>query len=226
LVLEGNKYLSRMTQQFEYSEQPAHPRHYTERYNRFYTHIAPAYGWLVKTFPLWRNWISAVLPHIRGPKVLEVSFGTGSLLSQYADQFSTFGIDYNPRMVHLAQDNLRQDDQHAYLQVADAAALPYESGAFDTLVNTMAFSGYPDSDSAFSELARVLRPGGRIVMVDVNYPRDGNWRGKFLTNAWKAAGDLIRDMGALFEKFSFEFTDEEIGGFGSVHLYVGEKLEE
>jgi hypothetical protein len=44
-----------------------------------------------------------------------------------------------------------------------------------------------------------------------------------LTRLWAGLGDLIRDMDPLFRQFNFDYTDEEIGGFGSVHLYVAEK---
>ena len=87
----------------------------------------------------------------------------------------------------------------------------------------MAFTAYPDGNLALSEMLRVLEPGGRIVMVDINYPSDGNWIGTTLTNAWKAGGDIIRDMPALFAEYGLEWTEEEVGGFGSVHLYVIEK---
>jgi hypothetical protein len=60
-------------------------------------------------------------------------------------------------------------------------------------------------------------------MVDICFPKDGNRPGTFLTNAWKAGGDIIRDMPALFEEFGFEYTDREIWGYGSVHLYVATK---
>ncbi|NIP97768.1 MAG: class I SAM-dependent methyltransferase, partial [Akkermansiaceae bacterium] len=49
-------------------------------------------------------------------------------------------------------------------------------------------------------MRRVLKPGGRLVMVDVNFPRDGNWRGTLLAQGWKAAGDLIRDVPHLFHE--------------------------
>ncbi|MEX2080419.1 MAG: hypothetical protein WEC33_02295 [Dehalococcoidia bacterium] len=58
------------------------------------------------------------------------------------------------------------------------------------------FSGYPDGERAMAELHRVLRRLGR---------------------------DLIRDMPPLFERFDFEVHEEEIGGFGSVHLFVATK---
>jgi ubiquinone/menaquinone biosynthesis C-methylase UbiE len=212
-----------MMLQFDYSEEPTNRKEHTEQYDKFYSRFASAYDWLVKILPIWRNWITAALPLIQGPAVLEVSFGTGYLLSQYADQFNTYGIDYNQRLARVAQENLRQNGKKADLQVANVESLPYKTGAFDTLVNTMAFSGYPDGNLSFSEMSRVLRPGGRIVMVDINYPRDRNWLGRTLTNGWKAGGDIIRDMPAIFNKFDFEFTDKEIGGGGSVHLYVAAK---
>ena len=46
---------------------------------------------------------------------------------------------------------------------------------------------------------------------------------KKLINLWILSGDLVRDMKTLFEKFTFGFTDEEIGGFSTIHKYVAIK---
>ena len=69
----------------------------------------------------------------------------------------------------------------------------------------------------------MLKPAGRLVLIDINYPADGNWLGTRLTELWKYAGDLIRDMDALFHEFSLSHVDREVGGWGSVHLYIAEK---
>lgn len=87
----------------------------------------------------------------------------------------------------------------------------------------MAFSGYPDADRALTEMCRVLRPGGRLTMIDVNYPADGNWIGTALTNWAKRAGDLIRDIPRALDEHGFTSTDTAIGGCGSVHLYIAQK---
>jgi ubiquinone/menaquinone biosynthesis C-methylase UbiE len=209
--------------EFKYSNEPEQSGHHTAQYDQFYTRFAPIYDWLVKTLPIWRNWIGAAISEIQGPRVLEISFGTGYLMTQYAGQFETFGIDYNKHMAQIALTNLRQAVFKVSLQVADVERLPYHTATFDTVLNTMAFTAYPDGQLALSEMRRVLRPGGRVVMVDICFPKDGNRPGAFLTNAWKAGGDIIRDMPALFEEFGFEYTDREIGGYGSVHLYVATK---
>jgi hypothetical protein len=60
-------------------------------------------------------------------------------------------------------------------------------------------------------------------MIDVNYPRNGNRLGTALVGFWRRSGDLIRDMHAVFRDFELDARDEEIGGFGSVHLYVATK---
>jgi hypothetical protein len=73
-----------------YSPEPENGRKYTGDFDQFYSRFAGGYDWLVKAFPPWRNWILSALPWIRGPKVLEVSFGTGFLLTQYADKFNIY----------------------------------------------------------------------------------------------------------------------------------------
>ena len=62
-------------------------------------------------------------------------------------------------------------------------------------------------------------------MIDVNYPSDGNRLGTALVSVWKRSGDLIRDMDRLLGEFGFRVCEREIGGWGSIHLYVATKPE-
>ena len=64
---------------------------------------------------------------------------------------------------------------------------------------------------------------GKLIMVDIDYPRNRNWLGMQATKAWIAMGDIIRDMGKIFEQCNFKYEEKEIGGFGSVHLFIAEK---
>jgi ubiquinone/menaquinone biosynthesis C-methylase UbiE len=196
---------------------------FTAHFDRWYSRIARPYDMAVKMLPVWKRWLSAALPHIRGTRVLEVSFGTGWLLTRYAAGFDSHGVDLNQRMASIARRNLEQAGIEAELVRANVEKLPYPDEVFDTVVNTMAFSGYPDGQRAMSELCRVLRPGGRIVMVDVGCPRDGNHLGCALVAMWRCSGDVIRDMPTLFRRFGLDVEERAVGGFDSVHLYVATK---
>ncbi len=212
-----------MHKPIQYSNEPADRHAFTRKYDAVYTRFARAYDLFSKGWPGWRRWIAHAVPHLRGPRVLEISFGPGYLLTRYADRFETYGIDYNYRLARIAGKNLAQQGMSASLLQANVEALPYRDACFDSLVNTMAFSGYPDAKKAMTEMHRVLRPGGRLIMIDVNYPRNRNWLGVQLTRGWALVGDLIRDMDELFAFCDFSHTDREIGGMGSIHLYVAEK---
>ncbi len=206
-----------------YSEEPQEPGKYLEEFDKFYTRSAGVYNLLVKVLPFWKNWLKQAIPHIRGRRVLEVSFGTGWLLTQYADKFEVEGIDYNQRMVEVARRNLASKNLTAGLKQGNVENLPYEDEAFDTIVNTMAFSGYPDGIRALSEMKRVLGHDGILILIDINYPSNDNWAGRIMTRLWQAGGDIIRDMDSLLNSQGLLFEDSEIGGFGSVHMYLCQK---
>jgi ubiquinone/menaquinone biosynthesis C-methylase UbiE len=206
-----------------YPSEPENQADFTAEFDSFYTRFARIYDWMVRYLPIWKTWLKQTLPHIQGDRVLEVSFGTGYLMTQFAERFKVFGIDYNAAMTQTAKKNLGRKGMIADLQRADVVHLPYADHFFDTLVNTMAFSGYPDGIVALNEMGRVLKPGGRLVLVDISYPKDTNRLGVALTRFWMASGDIIRDMGGLFEESGWKYRVEEIGGFGSVHLYVAQR---
>jgi ubiquinone/menaquinone biosynthesis C-methylase UbiE len=206
-----------------YSEEPADRAAFRDQYDRFYTRTARLYDVAVRRLPGWRGWLRRALPAIRGPRVLEVSFGTGWLLTKYAGRFEVDGVDLNARMVEVASANLRRAGLRANLRQGDVDALPYADATFDTVLCTMAFTGYPDGRAALAEMLRVLAPGGRLVLIDVGYPASGDRLGTWMVKGFKAAGDLIRDMDALFREFGLGYTDEEIGGRGAIHLFVAER---
>ena len=200
-----------------YASEPSDARKFTNEFDRFYTIFAQTYAFFINIFPVWKKWISSVLPYIEGPNVLEISFGTAYLLSHYAEKHNTYAMDYNSKFVKLAN---KKFGTLAKFQQADVEHMPYANDYFDSIINTMAFTGYPDGEKALMEMKRILKPDGQLIMVDIDYPHNQNRLGVILTKFWIAMGDLVRNMHELFNSCEFEFEDIEIGGFGSVHLYI------
>ncbi len=207
-----------------YSKEPDNPIVYTKKLDREYSKYAKLYDLSVKFLPIWKTWIKSAIPFINGERVLEASFGTGYLLTQYAQGYTTYGIDFNDKMIEIAKNNLAKSNIKANLQWANVENLPFPDNCFDTVLNTMAFSGYPNGKKAMSEFYRVLKEGGNLVLIDFNYPSDRNLLGYWLTKLMESAGDTIKDISNILQEFDFDFTEEEIGGFGSIHLYKGRKI--
>lgn len=162
------------------------------------------------------------LPHIQGPRVLEVSFGLGYLMSRYAGQFETTGVDYNPSYVEATRRKLEAQGLKATLLEGDAHALPFPDASFNTLLNTDAFTLYRDPPKAMDEFYRVLVPGGRLILMEYDYPKDGNVLGTFLVNHMRQRTQYV-DFRALFRSVGFSFEDHHVGSFGCNHMFVATK---
>jgi ubiquinone/menaquinone biosynthesis C-methylase UbiE len=203
-----------------WSREPQNKAAYTVEFDRFYTRAGRVYDGFVRRLPLWRRWLDSALPFLQGPRVLEVGFGTGYLLMRYAGQFEAYGVDYNATMVRLARANLRRTGHTAQLQRGSVEALPFPAHYFDTVLATMAFTGFPDGERAMGEMTRVLQENGRLVLVDVSLPPDGNLMGTAVARAFEAGGDILRDMPLLIGRLGYDVTVDEVGGFGSIQRLV------
>jgi ubiquinone/menaquinone biosynthesis C-methylase UbiE len=97
---------------------------------------------------------------------LEVAIGTGLNLPLYPPAIRLAGIDLSPAMLAIARQRARELGRDADLREADAQALPYPDASFDTVVCTFSLCAIPDDARAISEMTRVLRPGGLLLLAD------------------------------------------------------------
>jgi ubiquinone/menaquinone biosynthesis C-methylase UbiE len=99
-------------------------------------------------------------------EVLEVAVGTGLNLPLYPRGTTVTGIDLSEEMLDVARARADELGLAVTLRQADAHALPFADGSFDTVVCTFGLCAIPDIDTAVAEMLRALRPGGRLILVD------------------------------------------------------------
>jgi ubiquinone/menaquinone biosynthesis C-methylase UbiE len=99
-------------------------------------------------------------------ETLEVAIGTGLNLPHYPDDVRLTGIDLSPEMLALAETRATSLGRTIRLMEGDAQDLPFTDSSFDSVVCTYALCSVPDDARAISEMDRVLKPGGRLILVD------------------------------------------------------------
>jgi ubiquinone/menaquinone biosynthesis C-methylase UbiE len=99
-------------------------------------------------------------------RVLEVAIGTGLNLAHYPGSVQLTGVEWSPAMLQIARDRARQLDADVDLRQGDAQALEFPDADFDTVVCTFSLCAIPDDRRAIEEMARVLQPGGLLLLAD------------------------------------------------------------
>jgi ubiquinone/menaquinone biosynthesis C-methylase UbiE len=97
---------------------------------------------------------------------LEVAIGTGLNLSHYPADVRLTGLDLSPEMLALARERASKLGRSVDLREGDAQELPFPADTFDTVVCTYSLCNVPDERQAILEMKRVLRRGGRVILVD------------------------------------------------------------
>ncbi len=133
---------------------------------RRYDRIAPVYEWLeapMEALALGR-WRRALLARVQGPRVLEAGVGTGKNLPLYPPGVVLTAVDLSPRM--LARSWGKPGPGTVHRCVMDVERLALRDGVFDEAVATFLFCSVADPVRGLREVARVLRPSGRILLLE------------------------------------------------------------
>jgi ubiquinone/menaquinone biosynthesis C-methylase UbiE len=143
------------------------PTKNTERVRRIWERLAPKYdsnlAYLERAFLVGgREWVCSQAD----VNVLEIAIGTGLNLPFYPPEVELTGVDVSSAMLEIARRRATELGIDIALSVGDAQALAFEDASFDTVVLTLALCSIPDDRQAVAEAWRVLRPGGRILLLE------------------------------------------------------------
>ncbi|MEW6056648.1 MAG: class I SAM-dependent methyltransferase [Bdellovibrionota bacterium] len=169
-----------------------------------------------------------LLKNARG-RTLEIGFGTGLNLPHYPHEVALVAVDPDPEMLSQAKEKAAAGKKKVDLTEASAEKLPFEAEAFDTVVATLVFCSVKEPKAALGEIVRVLKPGGRALLLEhIRYER-GMAAGKvqdFLTPLWmRIAGGchLNRNPEPYFESLDFNVERAQSLWFGFGKLWVLQK---
>jgi len=137
-----------------------------ERANRIWDRFAPHYdaGLLLLERRL-AGWRQELLAGVHG-RVLEVGAGTGANLPHYPPGTDLVLTEPSARMLGRAQARAAELGRSADIQLAPAQSLPFPDATFDAVVSTLVFCNVPEPAAGLAEIRRVLKPGGRLLMIE------------------------------------------------------------
>jgi demethylmenaquinone methyltransferase/2-methoxy-6-polyprenyl-1,4-benzoquinol methylase len=124
--------------------------------------------------PRWRRRAVELAGVRGGDRLLDVATGTGKVAANLFDRAqpggTVLGVDISPRMIALARRRI-VDRPGLEFVVGDALRLPTEDGSFDAATIAFGMRNLPDYGRGFAEMARSVRPGGRVVCLEIARPR-------------------------------------------------------
>ncbi len=161
----------------------------------------------------WRRKTVNLLCPFRGGRYLDIGTGTGDLVFEILRQSVNVlidGVDPAEQMLEIARGKAATQgvgDAVAFF-AADALDLPMESGTYDGIVSGFCFRNIEHREKALEEMLRVLKPGGKLVILEATYPES-----RMVRLGYRLYAPLVPLMGKL------------LGG-GSAYKYLVDSIED
>jgi len=197
----------------------------------------------------WRRKTIELLKPFRGGRYLDIGTGTGDLVFEILDQSANVlvdGIDPSGQMLEIACDKAakRGVGDTVSFSTADALDLPMEGETYDGIVSGFCFRNIERRQKALEEMLRVLKPGGKLAILEATYPVNPFIRlgyrlymplvpiiGKILGggSAYKYLLDSINDFPKpgtvtdMFRAAGFSSVKYKPLTFGTVCIFLGKK---
>lgn len=124
----------------------------------------------------WRKKFLRELKVVPGDFALDLCCGTGDITIALAKQVgpsgNVIGLDFNNDMLELADQKIRKQDLQKEIQLrqGDAMHVPYPDQSFDIVTIGFGLRNVPDADQVLKEIYRVLKPGGKVGILETSQP--------------------------------------------------------
>lgn len=152
-----------------------------EQVRQMFDHIAPAYDFMNRamTFGIdrwWRRRAVGLLRPVAHGRVLDIATGTGDLailLARRLEGSQVTGVDLSEGMLRIGRDKVAREglEGRITLDVGDCMSLPFGEGEFDCVTCAYGVRNFEDIARGYREMARVLRPGGMAVILELSTPQ-------------------------------------------------------
>lgn len=193
---------------------------------RLFATIADRYDFItvVLSYGQDRRWKRRLLNEARithGERVVDLACGTGDIALQAAARGATVvGLDITPRMVELARAKATRARHEGLwpiptFVVGDMTALPLPDSSVDVVTTGYGLRNVPVLDDAIDEIARVLKPGGRLLSLDFNRPASDLVRSvylAYLTGVGSALGWVLHG-----DPDTYRYIPESIRRYPGAH---------
>jgi demethylmenaquinone methyltransferase/2-methoxy-6-polyprenyl-1,4-benzoquinol methylase len=221
-----------------------------------FDHIAPRYDFLNRVLSggidiAWRKKALKLLAKEKPARILDVATGTADLAIMAAEQLhpeQVIGIDISPKMLEAGREKIEKKSlrEMIVLQEGDSEAINFPDHSFDAVTVAFGVRNFEHLEKGLQEIHRVLKPGGRLVVLEFSKPSFPVWKQlyngymkyiapklagwlshnqkayKYLNNSIQAfpEGDAFLDV---MKKTGFKETKCKKLSFGISSLYTGEK---
>lgn len=226
-----------------------------EQVARMFDNISGRYDFLNRFLSVgidksWRRKLVKSLKRENPSDILDVATGTGDLAIAIgkAGNYRIHGIDISEGMLEVGREKIRKKhlDNSISLQYGDSEEIPFDNAAFDAVTVAFGVRNFENPLAGLAEIQRVLRPGGRIYVLEFSKPRRFPvkqfygfyfkyilpWWGRMIskdTSAYTylpASVDAFPDgerFTALMEKAGFSSCSYKLLTFGIASIYTGIK---
>jgi demethylmenaquinone methyltransferase/2-methoxy-6-polyprenyl-1,4-benzoquinol methylase len=154
-----------------------------ESIRNLFNNIAPTYDLLNRLLSMRRDvyWRKMAVREFRGAKgwMLDIATGTGDVAIEMIEREGhgrkVFGFDFSEPMIRRAQEKLSKKGflQKVTLGLGDALSLPFHKNTFNGAMIAFGLRNIVEKEQAVSEMVRVVRPGGKVVILEFTFPEKG-----------------------------------------------------